>query len=515
MNIPGTILRNVASNWVGIALHLVITFFLSPFVVNSLGSLYYGIWALTMQFTGYLYVLDFGIRDSIIRYTARYRGLRQPEKFNRLLTVSLAIYAPIAICGLVVTAIGTVGFPYWFNIEPAYVHESRVALALVGVTIAQGFVFNAFTGVLQGLQRFDLVNLVGVTGGILRAILVVIALTNGYGIIGLSWVQFGLAAAGNLVTMWLALRLLRQEGLPFRLAWVGGRRGRALARRVVGYSTYVFINNIGQKIILGTDAVIVGVFLPVASVTYYAIAGNLIGLLRGLVSATIWVLMPLVSHYAALRQMDEVRALLIRASKTALLVALPLCAGFMLVGREFIGLWMGEEFAPAAGQVLFILAIAEVASAPHHAMSAVLFGLNRHRAMAFLRIAEAAANLVLSIVLVRHFGLAGVALGTTIPHLLVMVLVLPVLVCKVVDLPLGTFFARAYLGPFVAILPFVGGVAFVRSMWPPENLLSFFVAMGAMTIPYVLSVLVFALTAEERAVVGAYVRRLSAGSNSV
>lgn len=510
MTIVANVLRNVASNWAGLGVNMLVTFFLSPFVVNTLGSLYYGIWALTMQFTAYLYLLDFGVRDSIIRYTARYRGLGQGRRLNQFLTMSMAIYSPIAVIGMVVTTVGVVGFPYWFGLEADHVYEARVALALVGATIAQGFIFNAFVGILQGLQRFEIVNVIGVVSSLLRAVLVVAALRRGHGIIGLSLIQFGLSLAGNLLVSYFALRLLRKEDLPFRLTWVGARRGRVLVRRIVGYSTYIFINNIGQKIILGTDAVVIGIFMPVATVTYYAIAGNLISLLRGIVMSTIWVLMPLASHYAALRQFDEVRALLIRGSKVALLVALPLCAGFVVTGERFIELWMGPEYSPMAGRVLLILALAEVFSAPHHAMSVVLLGLSRHRVMAWLRIGEAIVNLAISIWLVQSIGLVGVALGTTIPHIFVMLFVLPVMVCRVVGLPYREYLARAYVGPFVAVIPFVGGLVLLREWWPAPNLVVFFLQTGLLVLPYAWASYGVALTSLEREAIKRYVGRLVA-----
>ena len=40
----------------------VISFVLAPIVVTHLGSVYYGIWSLLMQFTGYLWLFDFGVR---------------------------------------------------------------------------------------------------------------------------------------------------------------------------------------------------------------------------------------------------------------------------------------------------------------------------------------------------------------------------------------------------------------------------------------------------------------------
>lgn len=508
MSIASTVFRNVASNWVGLLLNLVITFFLSPFVVNTLGSVYFGIWALTMQFTGYLFILDFGVRDSIVRYTARYRGLKQRHKLNRLLTTSLAIYAPIALTATAVTAIGVAGFPHWFNISEEHVTEVRISLGLVGLTLAQGFLFNGFAGVLQGLQRFDVTNVIGVAGSVLRAALVVAALKMGYGIVGLAAVQFALSVAGSLLTTHYALLFLRREGLDFRPVWTTGRRGRALVRRIVGYSAYVFINNIAGKVIFSTDAVVIGIFLPVSSVTYYAIAGNLVGLLRAMVTATVWVLMPLVSHYAALRQFDDVRVLLIRASKTALLVALPLCVGFIVLGRDFVALWMGEEFAPLAGEVLVILAVAEIFSSPQQAMSAVLMGLNRHRVMALLRVAEAAVNLGLSVWLVKRLGLAGVALGTAIPSIVAVTVVLPMMVCRVVGLPVRTYLLRAYAGPTLAILPFAAGSLCIAAWWPPTTLLVFFAQMGVLSLVYMAGVYAVALTKEERALADSQILRV-------
>lgn len=514
MSIAATLFRNITSNWAGLALNLLITFFLSPFVVNTLGSLYYGIWALTGQLTGYMFLLDFGVRDSIIRDTARYCGLRQGRKLNRLLTTSLVVYAPIALAATAATAVAVVGFPYWFGIDEPYIRESRIALALVGLTIAQSFIFNTFTGILQGLQRFDIGNVIGVVAAMLRAALVVVALLNGYGIVGLSVIQFTLSILGGLATAYFSLRLLRREGLPFTLEWAHGRRVRALVRRVVGYSTYVFVNNIAGKIILATDAVVIGVFLPVASVTYYAIAGTLAGLATGLVGAAVWVLMPLVSHYAARRQAEEVRVLFMRASKMGLLVAAPVCMSLMILGREFISLWMGEEFAPRAAEVLVILAVAGLVSAPHHAMNAVLLGLGRHRTMAFLRLGEAAVNLTLSIWLVQRIGLPGVALGTLIPHTVVMLVALPAVTCRVVALPLRTYFAQAYARPLLAALPFAAGALVIKAWWPASNLTVFLTQVSLLVVPYAIGVYLIALTAAEKGIARDYAGRLFAARPS-
>ena len=74
-----TLLRSLASSWLGLAVGIVVSFFLSPFVVNKLGSTWYGVWAVASQFVGYLYLMDFGVRESVVRYTSKYAARRNPR----------------------------------------------------------------------------------------------------------------------------------------------------------------------------------------------------------------------------------------------------------------------------------------------------------------------------------------------------------------------------------------------------------------------------------------------------
>lgn len=53
--------RNLAANWIGHGASLVVMFFLSPFVIYTLGQVEYGIWSLLTVLTGYMGVLDLGV----------------------------------------------------------------------------------------------------------------------------------------------------------------------------------------------------------------------------------------------------------------------------------------------------------------------------------------------------------------------------------------------------------------------------------------------------------------------
>ncbi len=63
-------------------------------------------------------------------------------------------------------------------------------------------------------------------------------------------------------------------------------------------------------------------------------------------------------------------------------------------------------------QVLAVTGIVLVGQGP---LGNILLGTGRHRLVAFVSLGEAIANLVLSVLLVRRYGMLGVAIGTAVP----------------------------------------------------------------------------------------------------
>ena len=49
-----TIVKNVASNYVGVMGSIVIAFFLSPYLVHTLGDTGYGVWSIIASLTAYM-----------------------------------------------------------------------------------------------------------------------------------------------------------------------------------------------------------------------------------------------------------------------------------------------------------------------------------------------------------------------------------------------------------------------------------------------------------------------------
>ena len=107
---------------------------------------------------------------------------------------------------------------------------------------------------------------------------------------------------------------------------------------------------------------------------------------------------------------------------------------------------MGASFQEISSPVLIILALPLPLFLAHSVSARVLYGIGKVRPFATTTAICAILNLGLSLLLVRHWGIAGVAIGTAIPCL-VQVLMIAYIVCRATELPIWRFFQQAYLAP--------------------------------------------------------------------
>lgn len=460
--------RNVLSNWAAFVFSSIVIFFLSPFVVRHLGNSAYGIWVLIASLTGYMGLMDLGVRGAVTRYIAKFYAESLPEEASRVVSSALLIFAvagALAISGSGILALTVVRL---FHIPQEYQTTVRLILLVGGLNVAVSLISGVFGGVLVGLQRFDLTNLIEVLVTALRALAIVFALANGNGLVALAFIHLIFSMATGLISASLAFELY--PGLRVRFK----NCDRTHLRLIFSFGAYSFLLQLSWRLILYSDSVVIGVFLPVSAVTFFAIAGNLANYSRDLISGISTTASPAASSLQAQGNETALKKLVLHACRYATVVFLPIGLTFMLRGKTFIGLWMGPEYAERSGGVLWILALAMLFGAGNQVASATMVGLAKHKALVPVAIAEALLNIGLSIALIRPMGILGVAWGTTVPNLVTGLLFWPWYVRHTVGIPIWSYVLSTWVRPGVAAVPFALLTFAVERLWPAPNLPLFF-----------------------------------------
>src|SRR5262249_41784792 len=147
-------LKSVASNWVVTAATVAVTYFLTPFVIRTLGAEAYGTWAMITALTGYLGLLALGVPMATVRYLAQHVAEGDVRRTNEVIASCLGLYLLVGVVALVI-GIALYGvFTATTHLSPAMARDARVAFGVAVVLASAGFAAVLPEGILQSHDDF-------------------------------------------------------------------------------------------------------------------------------------------------------------------------------------------------------------------------------------------------------------------------------------------------------------------------------------------------------------------------
>ena len=427
------LLKNVGGNWVLTAVTILVTAFLMPFVLHALGQDGYGTWLLISSLTGYVGLMILGVPMASVRFFAQHVAERDTRKLNQTIASCSGLYLMMGVAAL---AVGTGLFAFFslaFEVPAVWRSDARLAFGLVVLGISAGFVAVLPEGIFAAHHDFMIRNMILLGRLLLRLGLTVALLTLRASLVALAFIHL-LCFAFELSVSWLVIRR-RYPGVRMGLAdfdW-------PTVRRIFSFSFFVLLLNIGGRLSFESDSLVIGAFMNVKQIPFYTVANTLVVYLMEFVVAIAAVVMPMATKLDTEGRSTELREIFLKWSKIA--TSLTLLAGLFLIvlGPQFIGCWIGSVFEEPAGQVLQILMIGGLVFLPVRGVAQpILMGLGKPGLPTIGFLVAGVLNLALSLALVRPLGLAGVALGTTIPSVLFAVFVL-IVTCKELEIPLISY----------------------------------------------------------------------------
>jgi O-antigen/teichoic acid export membrane protein len=470
-------LKNVGSSWFSLGVNILVGIFLSPFILHRLGDTAFGIWVLIFSVTGYYGLFDLGIRSSVIRYVSTYSATDDVSGLARLINTSLATYTAIGAVAVAVTLVCTLYVGRLFRIPSDFLVTARWLFLIVGASVALGFPTGVFGGILEGLQRFYWVNVTNVVSTLLRAALIVAALTHGYGLITVALITVILPIIGSIVRAIIVLAIL-----PIRFGWK--YVDRSAFREIANYSATSFVLMIAYKLRFKTDEIVIGTFLSVTAITYFSIGDRLLDYAAEVVSSLAQIFVPMSGQSDARGDKEHLRKILIAGNRACALIIFPISAVLIILGKSVIEAWVGARYISESYPVLLVLVIPITTSLAQAASVRILYGIARHRAMAWVTLMESITNLILSIVLIGPFGIVGDAAGTAIPLLCTNLFFMPRHLCRLLGIRIRTFVWEAYKLPVALVTPFVLALLLLRHWFIPHTYLQLGLGVGLALLPY-------------------------------
>ncbi|MFZ0322130.1 MAG: oligosaccharide flippase family protein [Candidatus Sulfotelmatobacter sp.] len=445
MSVKTQALKNVASSWGGLAVNIAVGFFLSPFILHHLGDDAFGLWVLIFSLTGYYGIFDFGIRSSLVRYVSKFQATGDKDELARLINTSLFTYTCVGLILIVPTILGSIYVDRLFHVPSAFLRDGRLLVLIVGYSLALGFPLGISGGILEGMQKFYLLNWTNIVATLARAVLIIYVLLHGLGLLSVALITVSLPLIASAVRAVIAQHLL---AIPYGWKYVS----RDSLKQVANYGSVTFMIIVAGRLRFKTDAVIIGSFLSAAAITYFSIGARLVDYTGEVVSSLAQIFTPMSSHFHATGNYAQLRKIFVSGNRACALVMFPMTVALVVMGKSVIEAWVGVRYV-SSYSVLLILLIPTTLYQIQSTSNRILFGMSLHKSLAYVVLMEGIANVILSIVLVRPLGIVGDAIGTAIPLLCTSLFFLPRHLCRHLEIPLRKFLVEAYFYPVVLCVP--------------------------------------------------------------
>jgi O-antigen/teichoic acid export membrane protein len=389
-------LRNTIFASIGIYTEYFLGMVAAIMTARHLGPGYYGIYGLFIWFAAVgVVVTNSGITTGVIKFVAELRGGGQ----QALIVPVLTYLRRVQVWHLVgVLGVGVILFFIAAGRWAPDLHGLEFALLVIAVGLRAPYMFNI--AITKGFESFDATARIAMLGAPLNLALVALAVLLHGPLLWFVVVYATSSLAFFLASRHYATRLIRSmpESVPLPAALI--HRVRRHLRLV---SATVII---GFVIASGIEVLFLNLYNSAASAGYFKVAYQMAEgislLVPGVFSA---VLLPMMA--SALSQGHALAGRrFVAATNYLVLLAAPMVAFGVSFAGPLIGVLYGHAYA-AAVPVFALFLTSFAISTVSQAATSLLVSADRQHTILTMTIAFGVLKIVLDVVLISHFGLAG------------------------------------------------------------------------------------------------------------
>ena len=397
-------------SYVNIALNIGVGLIITPFIIKKLGDSEYGLYTLIGSFVAYLSIMDLGLNNAIVRFTAKYQANGDKKEEENFLAVSLIIYV---IIGFLIAFGGGIMF---LNIDNLFgetltqlqLHKAKIMLLILIFNIAVTLPGGAFTGICTGHEKFVFPGLLNIFKYVIRASLVIVIFNYKASAIGLVIIDTVMNLLFIVVSIYYVFERIHVKIKLHHFKW-------NFINEILGYSIWVFVFGLvyqfqwrtGQ-VILGTNnsTVVVAVYgIGVMLGIYFTTYGNVINRL----------ILPKAVQSVSKNLAPKVLTLqMIKVARITLIILFYVFGGFLLFGQDFILLWVGPVYKTSwlVSLLIMVVYLLPISQGYAHALLEAK-KLLRFKSLSFL--IASIIGIVTGGILSRHYGAKGMIWGIFLP----------------------------------------------------------------------------------------------------
>lgn len=442
--------RNVITSWAGESVFIVAGFIMPRMIDRYIDQESLGVWDFGWSLVAYFTLVQVGIVSSINRFVARHRAEGDVGGVNVVVSSVTFVLAIMGLAVFVLTVAATLALPVLLKEQLAgHIHEARWVVLLLPCSLAVQIVFSGYGGVLTGFHRWGLHNAILAGGYAVVVVGMIVVLLTGGGLRGLAAVTF-LGQLGQwLVRVVAAHRVF--PALRVRRCFVRW----SAARELLAFGGKSFVPQVASTLLNQAVPLLILYYLGPAALALYSRPRSLVQHVLTVINRFAQVLTPTTSAFQVLNKQEELRELLVTATRYAAAISLPMIVFLTFMGAPVLAVWMGKNY-PDAHWVLVVLALGNLTVVAQMPVWSMLYGLNAHGRPGFVNLVAALAAIALAFLSLGVWkqGLVWASLSVALPIALCNGVYVPLAICRKLQIPIRRYVVQAMRTPVLCVIPF-------------------------------------------------------------
>lgn len=396
-----SIFVNTGWNILGLVLPLLAAVLAIPVLISNIGTDRFGVLSLIWVVIGYFSLFDLGLGRAVTKLVSELDLQQSDLEMTSLCVTSLCIagVAGLVGCGFVLLVFWGASIQNYLPINMQV--EVRDAFYWVGLCIPVIVCTAVLKGVMEGLQRFRVLNLIR---GPLGAVFFLLPA-------GASFLDASLTMAVAMSVM-ARLLMLYAHYLPCRcfLVWKQRMLSRIWIQPLLGFGGWFTVSNLVGPVIVYMDRFVLAAVVPFSNIAYYTAPFELVSKVLNIPVAVTSALFPAInklqanSNESALKMKSQVQWLVFAGMAVVVLVGCGLA-------NWFLKIWLGADFAEHSTRLMQWLLVGFGFNALAQVTYVSLQSQSQTRVVAYLHLLELPLYGGLLWMLISTFGMLGAAIA--------------------------------------------------------------------------------------------------------
>ena len=450
---------NMMANIVSYSSTLLVSFVLTPYLINTLGKEAYSFYPLANNFVSYMTILTNALNSMASRYITMALTKKEIDKANTYF--SSILFSNIVMAGiLLIPMVLIVWFIDSLLVVPInLVGSVRILFSFSFATMLVNIITSVFGVATFSKNRIDLRSLRELIVSMLRLVLFVVLFTYFTPtIIYVGFVAFVISLVNFGFQRFYTKKLLPEISIDikkFNIAYV---------KEVLFSGVWNSINSLGNMLLVSTSLILVNKFYGANAGGEYSIVQTVPNFINGIISMLTGVFYPMIMIKYARNDIKGMIGEIKKSQRIVGLFAVSVIGVFVGLSYDFFRLWTpGQDYNQ-------LVILSTITIMPHWiigciwSLSNVNIALNKIKIPALYMLGSGVSNIVISIVVYKIFepGVYAIPLISSVIQILWVAIFMPLYATKQLNIKWYTFYPTILRGGGACAIT-VALVTFVRN----------------------------------------------------